>query len=80
MFYVHTCYIFYSFWKMPVDLVNEKIKFWEQKGQESRTKDFERVKDVLQKAMNAASDESLEKVRTNIAIMTIYPVNIFYCW
>ncbi|XP_052103446.1 uncharacterized protein LOC127736920 [Mytilus californianus] len=48
-----------SFWKMPVDLVSEKIKFWEQKGRESRKEDFEKVKGVLQKAMDAASDESI---------------------
>ncbi|XP_063427555.1 uncharacterized protein LOC134711057 [Mytilus trossulus] len=50
-----------SFRKMPVDLVNEKVKFWEQKGKQRRKEDFEKVKDVLQKAMDAAADESIEK-------------------
>ncbi|XP_071164690.1 serine/threonine-protein phosphatase 6 regulatory ankyrin repeat subunit B-like isoform X2 [Mytilus edulis] len=49
-----------SFLKMPVDLVNEKINFWNQKGNTLREKEFKKVKEVLQKAMDEASNEDID--------------------
>ncbi|VDI29999.1 glutaminase, partial [Mytilus galloprovincialis] len=49
-----------SFLKMPMDLLNEKINFWHQKGKINRKKDFEKVKEVLQKAMDEASNEDID--------------------
>lgn len=56
---------------MPVDLVNEKINFWNQKGNTLREKEFKKVKEVLQKAMDEASNEDIDIVRTYIATITV---------
>lgn len=54
-----------------MDLLNEKINFWHQKGKINRKKDFEKVKEVLQKAMDEASNEDIDIVRTYIATITV---------
>ena len=43
-----------SFWKTPLQLVQEKIDFWE-KRETSRQEDFKAIKKVLKEAMNSSS-------------------------
>ena len=43
-----------SFWKTPLQLVQEKIEFW-GKREKPREEDFKAIKKVLEEAMNSSS-------------------------
>jgi hypothetical protein len=43
-----------SFWKTPLQLVQEKIDFW-GKRETDRQEDFKAIKKVLKEAMNSSS-------------------------
>ena len=48
-----------SFWKTPLQLVEDKIEFWE-KRQKSRQQDFNAIKEVLEEAMKSSSIGEVE--------------------
>ena len=43
-----------SFWKTPLQLVQDKIEFWKER-EKFREEDFKAIKKVLEEAMNSSS-------------------------